>query len=222
VLEPGIPAAEEVLAAMEELVASGLIDPEAVILRYDPLIRVGGGARADNFDPALFERLARGFARLGVKRVKTSEVDYSYRHVPKRLEALNLTPDFPHEDEIDDMIESMKETCCNLGMRLDVCCNPQRFVGADTRGCIDGAMINRLLARNGAEWRVTEVLHNDTGRQRKTCTCTFSRDIGYSPGVKNCFPQGGACLYCYSQRNMSGPAIDKARSMAGAESPRRE
>jgi len=111
----------------------------------------------------------------------------------------------------------MDRVCSRFGARLLVCCQPSRLVEDSTPGCIDGALINRLLKAKGARWRVTETLHNRIGRQRPNCMCTYSIDVGHTPGVASCFDTDAACLYCYSQRNASGRAIEKAKKLLGVQ-----
>jgi hypothetical protein len=206
ILEPGIPDAAAVVRTAARVLASGLVRPEAVIMRYDPLISVAARrAAVTNMDPALFGRIAGRCADLGVRRIKVSSVDYGYAHVPKRLSFHGIEPVRVKDESVLALIDDMMRISEKLGMRLDVCCNPERRVDEETDGCVDGRMINRLLERNGSPCRVTERLHNDVGRQRKTCRCTYSADIGYSPDVPGCFGGDGACLYCYSQRTLRGP-----------------
>lgn len=203
VLEPGIPTDDAVARSARALIESGLLEAEAVILRYDPLIEVRTGSGvAGNIDVALFRRTVRRFSDLGVRRIKVSCADYAYTHVARRLARYGIEPVIRSERELQSFIDEMLHVSRECGMRCDVCCNPASGVTDTTAGCIDGSLINALLERHGASWRVSERLHNDIGRQRPGCRCTWSTDIGYTPGIPSCFTTGGACLYCYSQRNM--------------------
>jgi hypothetical protein len=220
-LEPGIPSPPEVRASIAGLIDHGLVDPELIILRYDPLIRVvspGGGALG-NMSLADFDSVLEMFGTLGVRRIKTSLIDTRYAHVPTRLGRAGFTVLTPADEEVMMLLAEMRSSCARFGARLDICCHPEEVVTADTVGCIDGSLINRALARAGRPWRVTTRLHNDIGRQRRTCRCTYSRDIGYSAGFQTCFKNDGACLYCYSQRNTDGPAMVEASRLAGLMRP---
>ncbi len=216
-LEPGIPSPEDVRAAAAELIDRGRVDPELIILRYDPLIRVrtAGGDTIGNMSPDIFNPVLKLFSLLGVRRIKTSLVDTRYAHVPDRLGRAGLTFDLPGADDVKQLLVEMKSSCARVGARLDICCHPESLVSDDTAGCIDGFTINRALAHAGRPWRVTTRRHNDIGRQRRTCRCTYSRDIGYSAGFQTCFKNHGACLYCYSQKNTTGPVVAEAAGLVG-------
>jgi hypothetical protein len=215
-LEPGLPAPVQVRDSTAALLGSGLTVPDLVILRYDPLILVkaGGGRKIGNISPAAFESIRSLFVPLGVKRYKTSLVDSHYQQVPERLWRAGLTIDLPGPDEIKRLLKEMYDACHRDDGRLDICCFPEQEVSSQTAGCVDGQMINRALSLAGVGWRVTTRLHNDIGRQRRTCRCTYSRDIGYSAGFQTCFKNHGACLYCYSQKNLTGPAVTEAAELA--------
>jgi hypothetical protein len=214
-LEPGIPSADEVRATVEALIEGRLVCPEGIILRYDPLIRVWTpkGNQLGNISTECFESVLESFRALGVKRFKTSLVDDRYAHVPKRLASVGLSLDLPRQNGLALFYQEMDRLCAESGARLDICCHPESFVTEKTSGCIDGFLINRLLERSHAQWRVSTTLHNEIGRQRKTCRCTYSRDIGYSPGIATCFKSHGACIYCYSQRNLGGGPIELASAL---------
>lgn len=217
VLEPGIASPDTVAETTKTVIASGLVRPEAIILRYDPLISAEARRTpVGNMDPVMFGRIAGQFAEMGVRRIKVSYVDYRYAHVPRRLALCGIEPVERGEDSILAFIDDMARISAKLDMRLDVCCHPARCVNEETAGCVDGHMINRLLERHGSPYRVSVRLHNDVGRQRKTCRCTYSSDIGRSPGVPGCFSGDGACLYCYSQRNLRGPFFQRAARPAAA------
>ena len=51
-----------------------------------------------------------------------------------------------------------------------------------------------------------DVAHNAVGAQRRNCACTYSVDIGSSPGVPLCSSAGFGCVYCYAQGRGLGPA----------------
>ncbi len=221
-LEPGIASSEEVYDATAALIDKKLVRPEAIILRYDPLIQISTRSGSlGNITLEAFDRILDMFCPMGIERVKTSLVDARYAHVPKRFDKVGFTLDLPSLKVIDNFYEEIKKRCRLYGAQLDICCSPKSLVTGETRGCIDGHLINRLLDKAGTSWRVTTTPHNDIGRQRPTCKCTYSRDIGYSDGFQTCFKHHGACIYCYSQRNMKGAAIDKASALANEADPMR-
>ncbi len=215
VLEPGIPTAGRILAATEALINSEIVRSEAIILRYDPLIEVSlpGGTSIGNISMDVFERIFESFRSISLLRIKTSLADMRYAHVPRRMDQLGIHVNLPDEKKITAFYRSMKRKCSQYGVRLDACCYPTALVGGETNGCIDGSMINRMLEDCRTPWRVTTSPHNAIGRQRPYCKCTYSRDIGYSAGFQTCFKNHGACLYCFSQKNMKGAAIDIAQKI---------
>jgi len=217
-LEPGIRPWHAILNSIERLLSLGIVAPEGVILRFDPIIELKtiSGRTLGNASLSLFDKISSAFAKMGIITVKTSLVDYSYCHVPKRLERLGLKPIVFEPAKISALLTGMREICLAKRMVLDICCLPADLAAKSKSGCIDGRIINRLLHEKGSSGRVTETLHNDIGRQRNTCRCSYSKDIGHSPGTANCYTSGGACLYCYSHRNMRGEAIDKYFSLMAA------
>lgn len=215
VLEPAIPPASQVLAATEALIDSEIVHPDGIILRYDPLIEVSlpDGTSIGNISMDVFEPILVAGRSNEISRIKTSLVDVKYEHVPRRLENLGIQINLPDEKSIAAFYMAMGHKCRQHSVRLDACCTPQSLVGEDTSGCIDGHLINRLLEDGSGSWRVTNAFHNDVGRQRPLCKCTYSKDIGYSAGLETCFKNHGACLYCYSQKNTKGAAIELAQKL---------
>jgi len=213
VLEPGIPPADAVLDATKALLDGGIVRPAGIILRYDPLIEVSlpGGTSLGNVSMDVFETVLEAFRPTGFERMKTSLADMRYAHVPRRMGSLGLRINLPDDNTVAAFYRDMQRRCRPHGIRLDACCHPPLLVGEETRGCIDGLLINRLLEETGSTRRVTTDYHNDIGRQRSLCRCTYSRDIGYSAGFQTCFKDHGACLYCFSQRNTKGRAVDEAK-----------
>jgi hypothetical protein len=215
ILEPAIPSANQVLAAMEALIDSEIVHPNGIILRYDPLIEVSSsdGTSIGNISMDVFEPILAAGCSNEITRIKTSLVDIKYEHVPRRLENLGIRINLPDEKSIEAFYMAMEHKCRQHGVRLDACCNPQSLAGEGTSGCIDGRLINQMLEDRSCSWRVTNTYHNDIGRQRPLCKCTYSKDIGYSAGLETCFKNHGACLYCYSQKNTKGAAIELAQKL---------
>ena len=200
-VEIDVPDPEAIRTHLEDiLLPSGLIVPEAVKLRYDPLLTLKHGRRElGNMKRQKFERILRLFRPLGVTRYVTSYVDFhSYPKVKRRVEALDMEFVEHSSDEIEDFVREMDSRCRSVEACLQVCCNPPLELSES--GCIDGRLLNTLMEEAlGPSPKCSTTSHNAVGRQRPRCKCTYSHDIGYSPGVTQCYSQGGGCLYCYSQ-----------------------
>ena len=223
-IEPNIPAWQRVVEVLETLFDEGWIDPRAVVYRYDPFlsIRTPGGFLLSNASLPLFERLATAFVGLGIPRVITSRGDaQGYPRVLKRLAPLGLEWVSISDERAQSLCRSMDKVCVRLGAGFSVCCDPvmgelesswsgvevsdkgRTSPGNALRGCVDGRLLNQLKKGRGAP--ATERLHNEIGKQRAQCACTYSRDIGYSTGSATCFSGGFGCLYCYAQGNARVP-----------------
>jgi hypothetical protein len=161
----------------------------------------------------VFTTILETFSAANVTRIKTSLVDMRYAHIPGRFGNLGIRLNLPVIKSIEAFYAAMNRKCTQHGARLDACCSPAPLVGIDTNGCIDGSLINRLLEDAQSSRRVTTAYHNDIGQQRPLCKCTYSRDIGYSSGFQTCFKNHGACLYCFSQKNTKGAAIETAHKL---------
>jgi hypothetical protein len=200
-VEMDIPTPETIADYVKrELFSSGLIRPEAVKLRYDPVLELRyGKMKLGNMSERRFSRILELFRSLGISRYVTSYVDYqSYPKIERRLESLGLELVRHTEDRFVGFVSRMNDLCRLHRAELQVCCNPA--VSFSDMGCIDGNLLNRLMEERGTpELKCTTTPHNAIGRQRPSCKCTYSHDIGYSTGVTQCYSQGGGCLYCYSQ-----------------------
>ena len=99
-LEPGIQSPEEIAAGLKKVLDTGLILPEAIQLRYDPLmaVKVPGDRLLRNDTPEAFEKVVPLFSDLGVKTVETKFLlfgkkdDGQYFHVWKRMQEAGVTP----------------------------------------------------------------------------------------------------------------------------------
>jgi len=205
-IEPGIPSWQSVLENARELLKEGWIDPRVVVYRYDPFlsVRTAKGHLFSNADHGMFEKVCAGFWDLGIKRVTTSRADaVHYPRVAQRIQNLGL-----RWIQIDDaaataLCGQMAEFCRSRGADFSICCDPPIPGLMQNWGCIDGRWLNQI--RGESYPPATEIPHNKIGKQRPTCQCTYSRDIGYSPGSLTCYSGGFGCLYCYSQGNALPP-----------------
>lgn len=205
-IEPGIPSWHSVLADMRKLLAEGWIDPRAVVYRYDPFlsVRTAKGHIISNADNAMFEKVCAGFLDLGIKRVTTSRADaVHYPRVAQRIQSLDLEWIQIDDAAATELCGQMAEFCHSRDADFSICCDPVLSDLTDNWGCIDGRWLNRIKGEGYPP--ATEILHNKIGQQRPTCQCTYSRDVGYSPGSQTCYSGGFGCLYCYSQGNALPP-----------------
>lgn len=208
-IEPGIPPWRTVRDSLQRLFAEGLASPEAAVYRYDPFLTVQtpAGHFLSNAQIAVFRELCTAFTSLGIQRVTTSRADARrYPKVKGRVESLGLKWVFITDDEAVDLCAAMDKVCREFGVDFSVCCEPSASPLIAHWGCIDGAWLNRI---KGDDPPATEVLHNQIGKQRPSCRCTYSRDIGYSTGSATCYSGGYGCLYCYSQGSAKLPHIEK-------------
>ena len=205
-IEPGIPSWHSVIADTRKLLGEGWIDPHAVVYRYDPFlsVRTAKGNIFSNADHAMFEKVCAGFLDLGIKRVTTSRADaVHYPRVAQRVQSLGLEWIQINDAAATALCGQMAEFCRSRGADFSICCDPVLSDLKENWGCIDGRWLNQIKGESSPS--ATEILHNKIGKQRPTCQCTYSRDIGYSPGSLTCYSGGFGCLYCYSQGNASPP-----------------
>lgn len=194
-VELGCPSSEKMLGILEKLVLEELIDPELVTLRIDPLLSFvePGSYVISNSDFHFVGDLIESFAHL-VDRVTTSFVDSSYRSVGMRCSALGLELLQEPKRDKERIIQKITEMCKIRDLSFHVC------GGGGWTGCINAMLYNEIAKKKGyPRGKAEERLHNELGRQREGCSCTHSRDIGFTQGFQNCFSKGIGCAYCYSQ-----------------------
>ncbi len=201
-LEPGIPHWQDVYATLTALLAEGWVDPRAVVFRFDPFLRVRtpGGQTLSNATLEVFTALARDFIGLGIRRVTTSRADaVRYPRVVERIKKLGLEWLHIDNNEAHDLVAKMAAYCHSTGADFSVCCDPYLPDLANNWGCIDARWLNKVKGASSSP--ALEIPHNRIGKQRPTCQCTYSRDIGYSTGSATCYSGDFGCLYCYAQGN---------------------
>jgi DNA repair photolyase len=181
VLEPNVPPAETVCAAMRELAQK--TGTRRVIWRYDPVFLssvTGGDFHRNNFS-ALARRLEGP-----VSRVIISLYD-EYRNARRRLEALEKSGALAmtHNEDVNEVLAAIAETAAAAGMEIQSCAEAENFAAFGIR---PGACIDKNLA---AElWNIEPA--GKAKHQRPYCLCAQSVDIGR---YGNC-PAG--CVYCYA------------------------
>jgi len=200
-VEPGIPRPEEVAAALARIVEAGIVEPRAVKLRYDPVgtIVFEGLPAYTNASVDRFEEVLDLFQPLGVERVTASRLDdWNYPAVAERIANVGGRLEPVGDGEAEAFMRRLAGACRERGMVYSTCVHPvdDELVGVE--GCIDGRVMNGWIRERGGR-PVWDALHNAVGSQRPGCQCTYSVDIGSSPGVPMCSSGGFGCLYCYAQ-----------------------
>ncbi|MBM4310615.1 MAG: DUF1848 domain-containing protein [Deltaproteobacteria bacterium] len=181
VLEPRIPAWQEVAAMLPSLV-DFVGDARRISWRFDPIIRaVACGALVSNY--GLFSTIAHEVSRMGVPLCRTSWVE-PYAKVQRRLAKRDITLQLYSEQE---RREQARELICiaeQHGMRMQFCSVP----GFSRSRCIDGELLSELHPDG------LQCSRARAKGQRPLCGCTHSIDIGWYS--QKC-PHG--CLYCYGE-----------------------
>jgi hypothetical protein len=210
-VEPGIPQPDEVASTLRGIVHAGLVEPRAVKLRYDPVgtIVFEGLPSYTNVDLERFGEVLDLFEPLGVRRVTASVLDdWNYPAVAERIASVGGRV----ERTRAGFMRELAAACRERAMVYSTCVHPDDGL-VDVEGCIDGRVINGWGGR-----RVWDALHNDVGSQRPRCRCTYSLDIGSSPGVPLCSSGGFGCLYCYAQgAGLGGQVRERVEEMLSRE-----
>lgn len=213
-LEPGIQSPEEVAVGLKKVLSSGLISPEAVQLRYDPLmiIKAPDGRILRNDTAQAFEKVVSLFAPLGVKTFETKflligkESDDKYHHVWKRMRETGVTP-----LDIDDFAKvfgKLSEVADKYDIQIFSCCvkEEQHLPGwTQDSGCLSAARYTRVGKKLfGESWdRLSTV-----GRSsRLGCQCSHYFDLSNIKGHRKCGSQDAACIYCTACSKVFGNKI---------------
>ena len=180
VLEPGVPAAEEVLLMLDSIVelAGG---GEHVRLRFDPIvhIRIRDGTIYTN--SGYYEEVARAASNAGIHNVSISWMQV-YRKVIRHLKARGMAAVVISEEQMLEELSVIQKISDRYGITLHGCCVPVMPVSR----CIDGFILEELHPDNLPCSKVK------AKGQRELCGCTESYDIGwYEPCLHG-------CVYCYA------------------------
>ncbi len=219
-LEPGIQSPEEVAVGLEKVLETGLISPEAVQLRYDPLIRVEApdGRILKNDTAQAFEKVASLFSKLGIKVVETKflllgeKSDDKYHHVWKRMQEAGVIH-LP-VDDISEVYSRLSEVVVKYNMQIFSCCvkEEQNLPGwVHDSGCLSAnRLTNAAKKRFGEDW---DRLSTAGRSSRGGCMCSRYFDLSNIKGHKKCGSQDAACIYCTSSSEVFGKTIrDKLAS----------
>jgi hypothetical protein len=191
VLEPDMPPAKEVIAAMRGL--GERIGPERIIWRYDPLFLSTITDREFHLDN--FRTLAKALEGR-VRRVIISFYD-EYPQSQRRISASERAGVFRmlpfHNDgglvlpEVRELLGAMARDAGNAGMGIQTCAEAEDLgsLGIEAGACIDGELIYKL-------WGIRAGKKDKN--QRPRCLCNSAVDIGTYGSCP------GGCIYCYARR----------------------
>ena len=193
-LEPNMPAAEEIIRAMEALVKRW--GKKRLVWRYDPIFL--SSLTDFSFHRRNFADLASRLSGI-VERVIISIYD-EYSGSKRRLLALEkdgLCETFPHYTkdggflpELRDLLTELAFIASTAGIEMQSCAEKEELdsLGIKAGACIDRARVQEILgcSLSGIESR--------DKNQRSLCRCAPSVDIG---SYGSC--QAG-CVYCYARR----------------------
>lgn len=213
-IEPRIPTPEETAEGLAKVLETGLVDPDAVQLRYDPLVRIEcpDGSIMSNANMESFENVVSLFARLGIRHFSTkfmllSEFEAEqYKHVYDRITDAGLLP--LEMDNKEKIFKSMLKIAAKYGAVLKTCCvrveqkMPHWMYDS---GCLSS---ERLAAvgkkRFGKDWdRIT----SEKRESRTGCLCNRYWDLGTNTGFKLCGSSDAACLYCTASAKKYGRTV---------------
>ena len=214
-LEPGIQSPEEIAVGLKKVIDTGLIIPEAVQLRYDPLvaIRAPDGRIIRNDTPEAFQKVASLFSQLGVKVVETKflllgEEGNKYNHVLKRMKEAGVTPLPYNEHDIQKVFSGMSDVAVRYGMQIFSCCvsQEQNLPGwTHDSGCLSAERLTQAAQKKfGADW---ERLPQTNRASRLGCQCSRYFDLSNIKGHKKCGSQDAACLYCTACSKVFGKTV---------------
>ena len=185
VLEPNVPPAETICAAMNQ--AARIIGKQRVIWRYDPVF-ISSITNSD-FHRNNFNVLARRLQG-SVSRVIISRYD-GYKSAQRRvakLEQKGILTMTPNEN-INALLGGIAETARAAGMEIQSCAADETVTGLDIKpgACIDAELIRDL-------WGIESGGRDKN--QRPRCRCAQSVDIGR---YNDC---AAGCVYCYARSSL--------------------
>lgn len=200
-LEPGIAIPSETAAGLRRVFETGMIDPEAVVLRYDPLLRVRAPDNRilTNENTDAFEEVVSIFAPLGVKTIETKPLllggqkGDKYHHVWQRLHERKIEPLLLGEFPATFCI--LSDIARSYGMTLFSCCIKNLIPGwSHDSGCLSAKRLTHVGKRLfGESW---DRLSCKNRPSRPGCGCSKYFDLSGVKGHKKCGSQDAACIYC--------------------------
>lgn len=232
-IEIGIPNPVKIYENLQKIIDLGLIFPEAIKIRFDPFLllkRLRDGKIFGNFDSnaEIFKSVISPFLDLKdnndlkIRSVVVSKCDYTnYSYIEERIKKIGCELVSIRNSDIKNFLTNASNFCSKKNTKFGICCAPS-YPDLYLKGlleddaCIDGNLFNtikkhRFLVTNN-HLEATEILHNSIGKQRKTCRCTWSTDIGqFTNGIVSCFASRRGCIYCYAQQYISERFLDEYR-----------
>jgi hypothetical protein len=189
-LEPKVPPLEQRFEQAEFIVNN--FDKERLLARFDPIVHWQEGGVIQN-NLASFPKIIKKFSCLGLRSIKISFMDTSYKKLARRgVDFIEL----PLEDK-QEITTRLADMAREYGITLQFCCNDylfennsgntqyQSISNIENAACIDGAYLARVVGEPAS-------LKKDPS-QRKQCHCTISRDIGSY--TQRC---AHGCKFCYA------------------------
>lgn len=190
-IEPNVPSKENtILPAFRQL--SGLLGPERVIWRYDPILLNDKYTIAYHTDA--FSAMAKSLS--GYTHQCTMSFIDTYRNTQKNAKALSLQP--IGDPEMATVARMLAKTAKAYGIDVKACAEEADLsaYGISRAACVDHSLLERIGG-------VRLTLGKDKN-QRTVCGCAASVDIGAYNTCAN------GCKYCYAnyvehtvQRNMA-------------------
>lgn len=213
-LEPGISIPQRVADGLRRVLETDLIDPESILLRYDPLMKISSpdGKILRNDSVKAFEYVVSKFASLGIKEVSTKfllfgeKAGQKYFQVYERLKQAGLIP-FKPDNQLK-IFEKYRDIAKEHGMRLQTCCvraeqdiQEWKYDGA----CLSASRLDKVGKRRfGEHWNRISFLKRNA---RPGCLCNLYWDLSISKGCIRCGSQEAACLYCSASVKNYGAKI---------------
>jgi len=203
-----------VAAGLEKVLKTGLISPEAIQLRYDPIIRVRApdGRILRNDTSRAFEKVFSLFAELGVRIVEIKflligkESDEKYHHVWQRIQKAGVTP--LEINNIPNVYKNLSDVAVKYGMQLFSCSvkEEQNLPGwKHDAGCLSASRYTQVGKRLfGESW---DRLSSFGRSSRPGCQCSHYIDLSNIKGHKKCGSQDAACIYCTASAKNFGTSI---------------
>ncbi|MFX1511850.1 MAG: DUF1848 family protein [Promethearchaeota archaeon] len=183
-LEPGLTKSLDIrLTQVEEI--SELTSPRHINWRFDPIVFWREDTeQKDNLRD--FNFLVESLAAIGIKRCYFSFATW-YGKCKQRARKRGfqyIEPSIKEKIAITNQLIKKTDT---YNISLSNCCNPEvnQIPGIQQAGCIDGALLSRLMGERASHAR-------DFG-QRENCQCTRSIDIGNYTQLCD-----HSCVYCYA------------------------
>jgi len=186
-VEAGLPPKAEIMETFKKL--SGIIGPQKVIWRYDPILVNDEYSVAYHVEQ--FEKMA-GALKGYTEKVTFSFIDF-YKKIAENIKLLGVIEISTEEKNV--IAQKFSEIARNNNLSIDTCAEDIDLseYGIAHGRCIDDRLISKITGRN---LPVTK-----DKNQRPQCGCVKSVDIGEYNSCSN------GCAYCYA--NYSNSTVEK-------------